>query len=239
MEDSLQKVALITGASSGIGRGAARYFIKQGYRVILVSRRVNRMLCLQEQYGSENVIVIGCDIRDSDMLLNKVNAVLSEIGRIDVLVNSAGYVKSGTSDLSRDQFLQMIETNLIALFDVTQAVIPYMKQQQSGRIINISSYNGVVAKPGLGGYAASKFGLMGLNEALYKELAPEGIYVTAICPNLVDTEMTQDVTSINRDELVELDDVIKTIDYLMCLSNTVMIKEITLQCRARLLQQVI
>ena len=132
----------------------------------------------------------------------------------------------------------MIETNLIGVFDMVNFVVPFMKRQKSGRIINIASHSGVVARRFLGGYAASKFGLVGFNESLHKELMPYGIYVTAICPNLVDTEMTKNVTSINKEELIQVEDIVKTVDYLLALSPNVIMKEIVLRCRAKLLKTI-
>lgn len=233
-----KKVAVITGASGGIGNGVAHYFLQKNYKVILIARNINRLKHLKAQFSENDVTVLSIDLRNHKELLNNLDVALNAEGRVDVLVNSAGYVKRGTTDLSHDEFVKMLETNLIGLFDISNAIAPTMKKQSYGRIINISSYSGVVARDCLGGYAASKFGLMGLNEALHKELAPYGIYVTAICPNLVDTEMTKDVTTIDRKEFIQVDDIVKTIDYLMALTPNVMVKELVLRCRAKLLKTV-
>ncbi len=235
---SEKKVAVITGASGGIGEGVARYFLEKNYKTILIGRNVNRIESLSTEFSGENVTILSCDLRNHEEIVKNINITLDAQARVDVLVNSAGYVKRGTSDLSHEEFVKMLETNLVGLFDITNAVIPIMKKQSAGRIINISSYSGVVARDCLGGYAASKFGLMGLNESLHKELAPYGIYVTAICPNLVDTEMTRDVTSIERSEFIQVDDIVKTINYLMNLTPSVMVKELVLRCRAKLLKTV-
>ena len=227
-------MVLISGDRSGV----AHYFLERKYKVILIARNINRLKHLKAKFSENDVTILSIDLRNHKELLNNLDVALNAEGRVDVLVNSAGYVKRGTTDLSHDEFVKMLETNLIGLFDISNAIAPIMKKQSYGRIINISSYSGVVARDCLGGYAASKFGLMGLNEALHKELAPYGIYVTAICPNLVDTEMTKDVTTIDRKEFIQVDDIVKTIDYLMALTPNVMVKELVLRCRAKLLKTV-
>ena len=182
-KDASKKVAVITGATRGIGKGIARYFLEKNYTAILIGRSIDRLEDLRSEFPKENVKILSFDIRNHEDVIKNIKGALEDISRVDVLINSAGYVKRGTSDLTHDEFVKMLETNLIGLFDITNAIIPFMKRQSSGRIINISSHSGVVARDCLGGYAASKFGLMGFNEALHKELAPYGIYVTAICPN--------------------------------------------------------
>ena len=165
-----------------------------------------------------------------------INKFANEQGQVDILCNSAGYVKRGTSELLYDEFMKMINTNLVGAFNLIQTVVPFMKNKKSGRIINIASRSGKIARKQLGGYAASKFGLIGLNEALYKELVEYGIYVTAICPNLVATNMTSDV-EMERSDMIQVEDVVKSIDYIMNLSPAVSIKEIILQCRVKLLEE--
>ena len=230
-----QPVAVITGGSGGIGRAVARYLLQQQYRTILIARNIDQLTDLQAEFSAEKVQLVSCDLRDSQAITRSIGEIIANNARVDLLINSAGYVKAGTSDLTHDEFIKMLDTNLVGLFDVTNAIIPIMRQQRQGRIINISSYNGVVASARLGGYSASKFGLMGLNEAWHKELAPYGIYVTAICPNLVDTDMISDVTSIEKSDLMKVEDIVKTISYLLSLSPNVLLKELVLRCRAKLI----
>ncbi len=233
-----QKVAVITGATGGIGKAIAKCFLKRNYKLLLVGRSLSRLSDLNSEFPESDIEYLELDICDHEEIMQGIKSFIDNHSRIDVLVNSAGYVKRGTTELSHEEFTKMLDVNLVGLFDMTNAVVPIMKQQGSGRIINISSYSGVVARDCLGGYAASKFGLMGLNEALHKELAPHGIYVTVICPNLVDTGMTKDVTSINRDEFIKVDDIVESVEYLLKLTPNVMIKELILRCRAKLLKTV-
>ncbi|MDO8954149.1 MAG: SDR family oxidoreductase [Gammaproteobacteria bacterium] len=228
------KSAVITGGSKGIGYAIAKYLSENGYKLLLLARNENSLKAAVESLGSEHSYAV-VDVANSNEVNNAINQFVNDFGKIDLLINSAGYVKRGTSSLAENEFMKMLSTNLLGVFNMVSAVVPYMKKQCHGRIITIGSYSGKVARSAMGGYAASKFGVMGLNESLYKELAPFGISVTAICPNLVDTEMTADV-NMPRDKMIKTDDIVKTVDYLINLSANVAVKEIVFQCKAKLIQ---
>lgn len=147
-------------------------------------------------------------------------------------------VKRGSSELRPNEFEKMVKTNLIGPFNLINLVVPFMKKRRAGRIINISSISGVEARAELGGYAASKFGLMGLNDSLHQELATHGIFVTAICPNLVATEMTKDVTTIKPEQFISVEEIVKVVDLILSLSDNVMLKEIVLKNHSKFLQSV-
>ena len=236
-----EKVAIVTGASSGIGYGIAQYLLEQQYRVIMISRNKNKLLDACEMLAqvtvSSSIVPLPLDVTDNHSVATTLGELIRE-EKIDVLVNSAGYVKRGTSELAHEEFTRMLATNLEGVFNVTRLVAPGMKAGNYGHIFNISSYNGKVGRSCLGGYAASKFGLMGYNESLHKDLAPYGIKVTAICPNLVDTPMTRDVTSVQKSDLVPVKDMVNTVDYLLKLSPNAMVREVSVQCRAKLLNEV-
>jgi 3-oxoacyl-[acyl-carrier protein] reductase len=125
----------------------------------------------------------------------------------------------------------MINTNLIGVFNFVSTVAPFMKKNKKGRIINVSSFSGKIARELLGGYAATKFGVIGLNESIYKELASHGIYVTALCPSFVDTDMTADI-QMDRSEMIQTSDIVKTVDFLLGLSPSVAVKEIAMECQS-------
>ncbi|WP_119343420.1 SDR family oxidoreductase [Facilibium subflavum] len=241
MPNARRAIAVVTGASSGIGKALARYLLSQDYKVVLISQNKERLESayteLLQVADHARVHAVSLDVGDYGHVTNAMEQIVAENKRIDILINSAGYVKRGTSDLLHTEFAKMLHVNLEGVFNMVSAAVPTMKEQRSGRIINISSYSGIVVRSTLGGYAASKSGLMGYNEALHKELATYGIYVTAICPNLVDTEMTKDVTSVSKADLMQVDDIVHTLDYLLKLSPAVMVKEIALQCRAKLLME--
>ncbi|MDR3490978.1 MAG: SDR family NAD(P)-dependent oxidoreductase [Gammaproteobacteria bacterium] len=242
MNDNKKLVAVVTGASRGIGYAIATYLASKGYKLLLIARKLENL-----QVSADEIVakfpgmafqpsIAAIDVSDYEKVKSVVNDFAKEQGQIDILCNSAGYVKRGSSELSYDEFIKMINTNLIGAFNCIQTVVPYMKEKKSGRIINIASRSGKIARKQLGGYAASKFGIIGLNEAIYKELAEYGIYVTAICPNLVATDMTSDV-DMAKHEMIQTNDIVKSVDYILSLSPSVAIKEILLQCRAKLIEE--
>lgn len=119
-----------------------------------------------------------------------------------VLIHNAGYAERGTSEIDRNELMKIINLNLVAAIDMITIVAPLMKQQKSGTIINLASRSGKIARPFLGGYAASKAGILAFNEAAYKELIEYGIKVTAICPGYVATRMSQNIKSIPQSEMI-------------------------------------
>lgn len=226
--------AVITGGSSGIGFAIAKHLSEQGYKLLILARnKDNLMKSVKSLPGVHSYVSL--DVSNITDVKEAVDNFFNEAGRIDLLVNCAGYVKRGTSELSSVEFEKMINTNLVGIFNLINSIVPYMKTQKYGKIITIASISGKVGRAPLGGYAASKFGVMGLNESLYKELAPLGISVTAICPNLVDTDMTADV-KMPREKMMKTEDIVKTVDYLLNLPSRVSIKEIVMQCTQKLIE---
>lgn len=148
---------------------------------------------------------------------------------MDVLVNAAGILKVGTTEISGEEFLKMLQINLLGSFHFIQAVAPFMKRQRSGYIFNLASRAGKVATGLHGGYASSKFGLVGLNEALFNEMSEYGIKVTAICPGWVDTEMAK-VSYLKKSEKIPVDDIAKTVRFLLELSPNSAVKEVVIEC---------
>ncbi len=224
-----QKAAIVTGANSGIGLAIANYLATAGYELLLIARNEKTLAAVQNKLGANHTYA-ALDVADHAKVEAAINLFAKRFPQLDLLVNSAGTAKSGTSELSVDEFVHMLNTNLVGTFNLIHAVTPYMKKQGSGRIINIASRSGKVARATLGGYAASKYGVVGLNEALYKELATFGIYVTAICPAWVYTPMTGDL-SIPKEQMISTDDIVKTVSYLLNLSPSAAIKEILLECQ--------
>lgn len=243
LKDSGKKIAIVTGASSGIGKEIAYFLsIKLGYEVILIARGMERLESVKKEFQEIKpdiaLKLLSCDVSDYQNLQKTLISLIEAEGRIDLLVNSAGYVKRGSSELCPNEFEKMLKTNLIGPFNLINLVVPFMKKRRSGRIINISSLSGVEARAELGGYAASKFGLMGLNDSLHQELATYGIFVTAICPNLVATEMTKDVTTIKPEEFISVEEIVKVVDLILSFSDNVMLKEIVLKNHSKFLQSV-
>ncbi|MCP4476418.1 MAG: SDR family oxidoreductase [Gammaproteobacteria bacterium] len=234
-----KKVALVTGASVGIGRGIAQYLLMADYRVIMVARNGEQLqeTCTEVTAKGHTIdaIPLVVDITEGKQLNEVLLPAIEREGRIDLLVNNAGYCKRGTSELAHAELLKMLEVNLVAAFDIVQLVVPLMRQQRSGRIINIASQSGISVRRYSGGYGASKFALVGLNEALHKELAPDGIAVTAICPGYVATPMTDDVKIVALEDMMPVADIVNTVDYLLSLSPNAMIKSLVINSRGQLL----
>jgi NAD(P)-dependent dehydrogenase (short-subunit alcohol dehydrogenase family) len=176
------KVWLVTGASTGFGRELVEYLLAQGVRVAATARRVEGLKELETRYP-ETALVAALDVTDAQQVETAVSATLKRFGRVDVLVNNAGYGMVGAVEESAEgEYRPMFETNVFGLIRVTQAVLPRMRRQGSGHIVNVSSIGGLVGTPGFGLYNATKFAVEGLSEALVQELKPLGIGVTIVEP---------------------------------------------------------
>ena len=186
------RVAVITGASSGIGEATARALSTDGYRVALLARRLDRITALADELGEE-AIAVQADVTDRDSLVAAADRVNSELGGADVLVNNAGVMLLGpfTPD-QRDDYRQMIEVNLLGAITATEVFLDQLTDGE-GDIVNISSVAGRTARSGNGVYAATKWGLNGWSESLRQELLPD-VRVTLIEPGVVATELPNHIT---------------------------------------------
>ncbi len=180
-----QKVILLTGASSGIGYDTATRLARQGHKVYGAARRIDKMQPLKKL----GVTPIKMDVTDDASMIAGVNAVLEAEGRIDVLVNNAGYGYFGAiENVSMEEARKQLEVNVFGLARLTQLVIPHMRQQGSGRIVNLASIAGKLALYFGGWYHVSKFAVEGFSDALRMELKPFGIDVVIIEPGGIRTE---------------------------------------------------
>ncbi|WP_326761617.1 SDR family oxidoreductase [Streptomyces phaeochromogenes] len=186
------RVAVITGASSGIGAATARSLHAVGYRVALLARRKDRVEALAAELG-EGAIAITADVTDRDALVAAADRVKREFGGTDVLVNNAGVMLLGPfASEQRDDYRHMIEVNLLGAITATEVFLEQIKDG-GGDLINISSVAGRVSGPGSGVYSASKWGVNGWSESLRQELLPD-VRVTLIEPGVVDTELPTHIT---------------------------------------------
>lgn len=179
----MEKVWLITGCSTGFGRALASYAISKGYNVVVTARKpadINDLVV-----GHENTVLsLALDVTKPEQIKEAVQKTLERFGRIDVLVNNAGIGYFGAVEESEDEAVRnMFEINFFGLANMTNAVLPSMRKQRSGHIINIASIGGLVGFPALGYYNASKFAVDGLSESLSKEVAHLGIHVTIVAPS--------------------------------------------------------
>jgi NADP-dependent 3-hydroxy acid dehydrogenase YdfG len=190
--NSQGRVAVVTGASSGIGEATARALAADGYRVALLARRLDRITALAEDLGNGS-IAIQADVTDRDSIVAAAERVRQELGGTDVLVNNAGIMLLGPFDSNqRDDYRQMIEVNLLGAITATEIFLDQLKDG-GGDIINISSVAGRTARAGNGVYAATKWGLNGWSESLRRELLPD-VRVTLIEPGAVATELPTHIT---------------------------------------------
>ncbi|AGM26245.1 short-chain dehydrogenase/reductase SDR [Spiroplasma syrphidicola EA-1] len=181
-----QKVAVVTGASSGIGKVIAIELSKAGYLVYGLARRLERMEAELKPFG---IIPVQVDVTDDPSIVAAITNIITKSGRIDVLVNNAGYGLYGTiEDTNLAEARQQFEVNLFALARVTQLVLPQMRAQKSGHIFNLSSIMGVISHPVGGWYAASKFAVEGLSNSLRLETRKFGIKVVVIEPGAIKSE---------------------------------------------------
>jgi NAD(P)-dependent dehydrogenase (short-subunit alcohol dehydrogenase family) len=176
----MSQTILITGASSGIGRAAALKFAAEGWNVVATMRRPEQEAELTQL---PNVLVTGLDVEQPATIESAIEATLSRFGRLDAVVNNAGYAQNGLFEATTPaQVQQQFAVNVFGVMHVTRAVLPHFRRQRSGLLLNISSGAGRFTLPLLSLYAASKFALEGFSEALSHELAPLGITVKIIEP---------------------------------------------------------
>jgi NAD(P)-dependent dehydrogenase (short-subunit alcohol dehydrogenase family) len=192
LSSSDDKVAVVTGSSSGIGYETSLMLAKNGFLVYATMRNLKKSESIRSIAAKENlpIRITQLDVTDDVSIKNAVQTVLTEKGRIDVLVNNAGYVLEGAfEDLSVDEIKAQYETNVFGLIRTTQAVLPIMRKQKSGIIVNISSAAGRFGYPGGSAYISTKFAVEGLSESMAYELEPFGIKVIIIEPGVIRTNI--------------------------------------------------
>ncbi|MGN6646831.1 MAG: oxidoreductase [Cytophaga sp.] len=179
----MEKVWFITGCSTGFGRALASHVLSIGQSVVVTARKITDISDLVVGHESR-ALALSLDVTKPDQISTAVSKAVERFGRIDVLVNNAGIGYFGAVEESEDDAVRkMFEINFFGLGNMTKAVLPVMRKQRSGHIINISSVGGLVAFPALGYYNASKFAVDGLSESLSKEVAHLGIHVTIVAPS--------------------------------------------------------
>jgi len=230
------RVAVVTGASSGIGEATARILAADGYRVALLARRLDRITALAEELGNRS-IAIQADVTDRDSIVAAAERVRAELGGAGVLVNNAGVMLLGPfGPAQRADYRQMIEVNLAGAITTTEVFLGQLKDG-GGDIINISSVAGRIARPGNGVYAATKWGINGWSESLRQELLPH-VRVALIEPGVVATELPEHITHAEtKDGIQQLydkaevtpDDIAEVIAFVLARPRRLAINEILLR----------
>ena len=185
-----QKVAVVTGSSSGIGLQTSLMLARNGFITYASMRTPERTTVIKTAVEKENlpIKVVQLDVTDDDSVKSAIRTIESEAGRIDILVNNAGYALGGAlEDLSMEEIKAQHETNILGLIRVTQSVLPIMRRQKSGIIVNLSSATGIFGIPGASAYTSTKFAVEGLSESIGYELEPFGIKVVLIEPGFIQT----------------------------------------------------
>lgn len=200
------KVALVTGASRGIGRAIAKEFASQGAKVALCARSVDALQAVADEIAAAG----GCaqpfalDVSSADGVRAVVEAVTGHYGRLDILINNAGITRDGLiARMKDDAWEEVLNTNLRGAFYLTRAAAKIMMRQRCGKIVNISSVVGLTGNPGQANYAASKAGLIGMTRSVAKELGSRNIQVNAIAPGFIVTDMTDSLPEALKAKLLE------------------------------------
>lgn len=184
--NTTNKTVLITGCSTGIGQASALHFAEQGWNVVATMRNTQAG---EELAKHANIRVIALDVTSRESAQHAVEAALKEFGRLDVVVNNAGYGLFGPFETASEEAIdKQFQTNVTGIFNVTRAALPAMRSQKEGVIINVSSIGGLAAFPLFSLYHATKFAVFGFSESLQYELAPFGIKVKVIAPGGVKTD---------------------------------------------------
>lgn len=190
----MASTVLITGASQGIGKATAFLFARHGYNVVLAARQPDRLEAVAEELrnAGHSALAIPTDVRQFSEVNALVERAIAHYGKIDVLVNNAGiYISGPVEQFSLEEWHQAIDTNLWGYIHTIHALLPHFLEQGKGTIVNVGSVGGKAAIPYLTPYTTSKFAVTGLTEAMHTELAPKGIQVCGVYPNLIKSDFLE------------------------------------------------
>lgn len=228
-------VAMVTGASSGIGQATARVLARNGYFVGLVARRRERLEALVAELGDSS-LALPCDVTDRDQVRGAVQELLDRAGRIDVLINNAGIMRVGPYlDQPESNDLAQVQANLLGPLYMLRATLPAMVKQASGTVVNVASILGRVTRPGAAVYIATKWGIVGLTDALRKEFARQNIRFIMVEPGLTRTELhpaaefERIVEAMKLDKPVEAEDIAGAILYALQQPQHVTVTEVAVR----------
>jgi len=232
--DLTDAVAVVTGASSGLGTHFSRHLIDRGATVYGLARSTDKLEALQDELG-DAFRPLSCDVREEDQVAEAFATVRDEGGRIDVLLNNAGLGQFGpVDDLPLEKWNVQMDTNLRGVFLCTREAVPTMREQNEasgfgGHIVNVASIAGLLGNPNLTAYNASKFGLRGFSESLMKEVRDDGIRVTCLYPGSVETNFF-DVAGVEMtDNPLQPEDVAATVMHVLESPNNHLISELVMR----------
>ena len=204
---SLQdKIAIVTGASQGIGKTTAELFSKAGAHVVCIARNEEKIKSLVNKISKNghSASYNTCDISDGDLFQNTIKSVINDYGKIDILINNAGITRDSlVLRMKNHQWDEVLNTNLKGAFYATKSVLRSMMKNKYGRIINITSIVGLQGNSGQSNYSASKAGLIGFSQSVAKEVASRGITINCIAPGWIETEMTNDLPQNIKSKIIK------------------------------------
>ncbi|UXV35236.1 SDR family oxidoreductase [Staphylococcus sp. IVB6181] len=232
MTELNKKVAVVTGASSGIGKGIALKLSNEGATVVLVARDENKLDAVSTELrkaGAKNFEIISADVTKREEIDRAVAQAVEEFGKVDILVNSAGQMKSSQiTDGQVEAWDDMIDVNFKGTLYAINAVMPHFQKQSSGHIVNIASISGFEVSKTSALYSATKAAVHAITQGLEKELAKTGIRSTSISPGMVDTAMTSDTDWGNR-KMLEPKDIANAVVYALTQPGHVNVNEVTVR----------
>ncbi len=205
MTTAAHKVWFISGTSSGFGREMAEHLLLRGDKVVATARKPEQIADLVAKYP-DTALALQLDVTDPESITAAVDAAIEKFGRVDVLVNNAGYGLCGAvEEATEEEFMPVFETNVFGLIRLTRAFLPHLREQRSGNIVNLSSIAGLIGGAGWGYYNASKFAVNGFSEALEAEMAPLGVHVTIVEPGPFRTEFLGRSGVVAANQIAEYD----------------------------------
>lgn len=209
------RVVVITGAAGGIGAAIAKSFLEAGYKVVILDLKQMQVDDAVSDLNSANASGYVCDVTQEEQVLHVFKIIYQKHGSIDILVNNAGLQHvAPIEEFPTDKFRHMIDVMLTAPFIAIKHVLLYMKQQKSGRIINMASVNGLIGFAGKAAYNSAKHGLIGLTKVTALETANHGITVNAVCPGYVDTSLVRNqLSDLAKTRGISLDNVLAEVIY--------------------------
>jgi len=228
MDQSSKRVAVVTGASRGIGKGIALRLARDGRHVVLMARSEGPLNDLKHEIETAggSATAMACDVADNKAMAAAIDAIAEKHGRLDVLVNNAGITKDGlVLRMSDEDWASVIQTNLTSAFVATRAAARHMMRGKFGRIVNIGSTSGVIGNAGQANYAAAKAGLIGFSKTIARELGGKGITCNVIAPGYIQTDMTDNLPQQVKDHVLGLivvkrlgvvEDIASAVAYVTC-----------------------
>ncbi|KAI9151632.1 Oxidoreductase BOA17 [Paramyrothecium foliicola] len=195
----MARVWFVTGSARGLGRSIVEAVLASGDSVVATARKSEQLNDLVQQYGSDRVLAANLDVADYEQAIRVVELAVQKFGRVDVLVNNAGYaVPAAIEDTDMDLFRAQTDANFFGTVHVTKAVLPVMRKQQAGRIIQISSIGSRISGPGLAAYQSAKWAVTGFSQSLAVEVAPFNIKITVLEPGGMQTDMAGAFSDLSR-----------------------------------------